>query len=222
MRSCPRSDPPTSSLPPPSRLGQDGPQTGPGSGSAQHPLPARKATPETVFGHRSSHWPWAGALRRDGETEGQRDRETERRRDGDRSYLPNQSPSQTMPRPGPQSHCHHPRTRSAHKTPGGTAPAPCSPLPSLAVPTVHVALLRKLQQGHPRCQKKARRSRLGEPSPRPQPGCSRRFPWALPARPPSPGRSPGLPCRGLQTAARSAAGTWWPLGPEKAVGAAAS
>lgn len=88
-RSCPCSDPPTSSLPPPSRLGQDGPQTGPGSGSAQHPLPARKVTPETFFGHRSSHWSWEGALRRDSGTE--------RRRDGDRSYLSNQSPSQTMP-----------------------------------------------------------------------------------------------------------------------------
>lgn len=81
--------PPTSSLPPPSRLGQDGPQTGPGSGSAQHPLPARKVTPETFFGHRSSHWSWAGALRRDSGTE--------RRRDGDRACLSNQSPSQTMP-----------------------------------------------------------------------------------------------------------------------------
>lgn len=169
-RSCPCSDPPPPHLcHRPARLGQDGPQTGPGSGSAQHPLPARKVTPETLFGHRSSHWPWAGALRRDSGTE--------RRRDGDRSYLSNQSPSQTMPH------------RDTATIPGHGAPTrlqvgrlqpPAAPCPPWLSP--HSTWLCSENSSGVILAAKNRRSRLGEPSPPPPARLFR----AVPTGPPSP------------------------------------
>lgn len=142
-RSCPCSDPPpTSSLPPPSKAGTGWPPDWTRLWVCSAPPPSQESDPRNTLRTQVLSL----ALGR-GPEEGQRDRETE----GWGPILPVQS--EPVSNHAPQRHCHHPRTRSAHKTPGGTAPAPCSPLPSLAVPTFHVALLGKLQRGHPRCQK---------------------------------------------------------------------